>query len=273
MPELPEVETVRRDLEGEVVGRRIEEAVITGHRTVRRHAPELLVSVLRGRSIDRVRRHGKFLLVDLDGEVTMGAHLRMSGQLLWTPDGSEEPLPHTHARLVFEDGTELRFVDPRTFGELWVTSPSVPELSHLGPDALDALPLPPQLRSGLEGRRTTLKARLLDQTYLAGIGNIYADEILFLARLRPSRSCGSVSAPASVRLHDAIGEVLANAVEARGSSLKDQRYVDAYGRTGTAQLLHRVHAREGKPCEVCGSVVRRVVLAGRSTYFCPRCQR
>lgn len=211
-------------------------------------------------------------LVTPNGLRTLAIHLRMSGQLLRV--AHDAPLaPHTHARLALDDGWQLRFVDPRTFGEWWVTDPNVPELAHLGPDALNAPPDATELRALLRRRRTSLKAVLLDQRTLAGLGNIYADEVLWHARLRPSRPAALMTLPAARRLTDAIADVLDRAVKARGSTLSDKQYVDLDGQPGNAQLGHRVYARAGQECERCGRVIERIKLVGRSTFFCPRCQR
>lgn len=281
MPELPEVETVRRDLAATVSGRRVERVEATGLRTVRRHGdPAVLVEGVTGRTITAVHRHGKYLLVELDGgPAAVVVHLRMSGQLRWAPDGAAAArAPHTHVVLGFEDGAELRFVDPRTFGEVYVTAwrpggAPPPELAHLGPDPLASPVTAAALGALLAGRRVAVKARLLDQRALAGLGNIYGDEVLFEAGVRPGRAAGSLR-PAEVRrVAAAIGPVLERAIALRGSSLADEQYVDLFGRTGRAQEAHRVHAREGQPCPGCGRAIVRGVVGGRSAYWCPRCQR
>ena len=244
MPELPEVETIRLDLDKEIVGRRIDCVSIDGARTVRRHAPSRLGQAIVGRTVKGTRRKGKYLLIDFDGDITMAAHLRMSGQLLWTTDFSIPLVKHTHARIRFDGIEELRFVDPRTFGELWITSPDVPELSHLGPDALTELTDWRQLKEAFGQRRSPLKTVLLNQEVVAGIGNIYADEILWIARLRGDKPANTVSVDAFKRIVVATGSTMTDAVAARGSSLRDQQYVDLYGATGEGQRSHQVHDRE-----------------------------
>lgn len=288
MPELPEVETIRRDLDAEIVGRRIDDVTIEGARTVRRHEPGLIASSIKGHTVKATRRKGKFLLLDLDGEITLAAHLRMSGQLLWTKDFNIPVEKHTHARIRFAEkkpeadstqgiptrfAPELRFVDPRTFGELWVTTPDVPELAHLGPDALNELDDWTVLRDAIGNRRSPLKVVLLNQEVVAGIGNIYGDEILWEAKLRGDKPAGELSTHAIKRLHDATGRVMAQAVKSRGSTLRDARYVDLYGLAGEAQRAHNAYDREGEPCPRCGRPIRRITLGGRSAYFCPTCQR
>lgn len=284
MPELPEVETVRRGLERFVVGRRLRAVEVSGARTVRRQPPAALVAALEGRCVVAAERFGKYLVLPLgpapggarSGEVLV-VHLRMSGQLLRCPP--ETPLaPHTHARLSLDDGAELRFVDPRTFGELFVTDevdaagrPGV--LAGLGPDPLvDGVDLE-RLAALARRRRSALKAFLLDQRVLAGIGNIYADEICFAARLRPQRALPALRPVELRRLAAAVTDVLAAATAARGSTLRDARYVDLLGDAGAYQDHHAVYDRTGEPCPRCGTPISRIRIVGRSAHFCARCQR
>lgn len=276
MPELPEVETVRRGLERSVLGRRVDEVAVTGRRTIRRQSPAEFALALRQRKLESAGRWGKYLLVGLDDGATLVVHLRMSGQLLHCPAG--DPLPaHTHVRLVLDDRSELRFVDPRTFGELFVAA----EHDARGrPLALGTLGVDPvvdgidarRLGGLLAKRRTNLKAFLLDQHALAGIGNLYADEILFRARLRPDREAGSLTAPEARRLAKAIRDVLDEAVALRGSSLRDARYRDLDGGLGDYQGRHAVYARTGEPCVRCGRPILQARLGGRSSHFCATCQ-
>jgi formamidopyrimidine-DNA glycosylase len=282
VPELPEVEVVRRGLAQEVAGRAVTSVVVTGARTVRRQPPVALVDRLRAARLGVAGRIGKFLLLPLDdGADTLVIHLRMSGQLLLTTP--EWPLAkHTHAVLGLSDGRELRFIDPRTFGELFVApSPSggpgaplaVPAaLAHLGPDPLSAEWSAAVLGRGLAGRTARLTPLLMDPRFVAGIGNIYSDEALFEARLRFDRPAGSLTGKEVGRLHRAIRETLGEAVVHRGSSLRDAQYVDLFGAPGDYQHRHRVYGREGLPCPRCGGPVRRISLGGRSTFFCERCQ-
>ncbi|MDQ1488862.1 MAG: formamidopyrimidine-DNA glycosylase [Actinomycetota bacterium] len=272
MPELPEVEVVRRGLAEEVAGRRVTSAAVTGARTVRRHPREVLVERLRDATLGPAGRIGKFLLLPLDdGAETLVIHLRMSGRLLLTTP--EWPLArHTHAVLGLSDGRELRFVDPRTFGELFVASAPVAALAHLGPDPLSAGWSAAVLGRGLAGRTARLKLLLMDQRFVAGIGNIYSDEALFEAGLRFDRPAGSLSADEVAGLHRAVRSTLREAVAHRGSSLRDAQYVDLFGAPGGYQSHHRVYGREGAPCPRCGGPVRRIALGGRSTFLCEACQ-
>ncbi|HLJ08819.1 MAG TPA: bifunctional DNA-formamidopyrimidine glycosylase/DNA-(apurinic or apyrimidinic site) lyase [Acidimicrobiia bacterium] len=272
MPELPEVEVVRRGLEREVAGREVTAAVVTGVRTVRRQPPEELVARLRGARLGPAGRIGKFLAVPLDdGAETLVIHLRMSGQLLLTSP-SWPRSRHTHAVLSLSDGRELRFVDPRTFGELFVAPSPVEALAHLGPDPLSGRWSAAALGRALAGRSARLKPLLMDQRFVAGIGNIYSDEALFEARLRFDRPAGSLSAEEVGRLHRAVRTTLREAVRLRGSSLSDGQYVDLFGAPGGYQSRHRVYGREGQPCPRCGGPVRRLAVGGRSTFFCETCQ-
>lgn len=278
MPELPEVETVRRGLERFVVGRRVVSVEVGRERTVRRTSPAALIAGLTGAVVVRADRRGKYLLLPLDTGDEVMIHLRMSGQLLVAPAGTPRPA-HTHVAAGLDDGNELRFVDPRTFGEVVVFDPTnaaveMPELEVLGPDPIsDGLTLR-TLRSMLRGSRRLLKPLLLDQRMIAGIGNIYADEILHTARLRPDRRSDSLSTAAERRLHRAIAEVLTAAIDAGGSTLSDAQYVDLFGVGGTYQDTHAVYGRVGERCRTCGTgYVRRITMAQRSTHFCPVCQR
>jgi formamidopyrimidine-DNA glycosylase len=278
MPELPEVETVRRGLAETVVGRTVTSVVATGARTVRRQGALELAARLGGRRFEAARRRGKYLALVLDEGGALVVHLRMSGALLLVPDPSTPLVPHTHVVIGLDDGAELRFVDPRTFGEVYVASEigagGLPvELERLGVDPIvDGLPAA-RLASALRGRRLPVKSALLDQRLVAGVGNIYGDEICFRARVRPDRRCDALSVGAVRRLAAATIEVLSEAIEARGSSLPDARYRDLSGELGEFQDRHAVYGREGLPCPRCGRPVRRTRLGGRSSFYCARCQR
>ncbi|MGD0942798.1 MAG: bifunctional DNA-formamidopyrimidine glycosylase/DNA-(apurinic or apyrimidinic site) lyase [Acidimicrobiales bacterium] len=279
MPELPEVETVRRGLEGTVIGRRVTEVQVLGRRTVRRQSPAELTSRLAGRRFTGAGRRGKFLLLSLDDGSVLVVHLRMTGQLLHFGGTERPPLAeHTHVIVGLEDGTELRFVDPRTFGEWFVCSEldsrGVPsELSHLGRDPLlEGLPAT-YLASRFSGRRAPLKALLTDQRIVAGMGSIYADETCFRAKLRPDRPGGSLSAAELASLARAARAVLRDAVASRGSSLRDLGYRDLAGDLGSYQGRHAVYDRAGEACPRCGHPVVRLKIGSRSAYCCEGCQQ
>lgn len=280
MPELPEVETVRRGLEAHVVGRTVDRVEVGRQRTVRRTSAAALIDGLTGTTVLAANRRGKYLLLPLDSGDELMIHLRMSGRVLVGPVGSPR-LPHTHvvARFRGAPSLELHFVDPRTFGEMVVFDPDhldteLPELVRLGIDPVTDGLSRAQLKRLLHGRSRQLKALLLDQHVIAGIGNIYSDEILHAARLRHDRPAGSLASREITRLHGEIHRVLAEAIAAGGSTLADTQYVDIEGAGGWFQLSHRVYDRAGQPCLTCGRAeITRVVAAGRSTCFCPRCQR
>lgn len=283
MPELPEVETVRRGLVGWVTDRRVDRVEVGRERVVRRTSPEAVIHGLSGTTILGANRRGKYLLLPLDSGDEVMIHLRMSGQVRVVDAGMPRP-PHTHVVLHLDPDAsgrrhELWFVDPRTFGEVVVFDPDrvdveLPDLARLGIDPIvDDLSLP-VLRSLLRGRRRLLKPFLLDQHIIAGIGNIYADEILHQARLRPDRISNDLSLQSERRLHAAIHQVLEEAIAAGGSTLGDAQYVDVAGAAGSYQEGHAVYGRAGERCRTCGvGWVRRTVAAQRSTHYCPRCQR
>jgi formamidopyrimidine-DNA glycosylase len=278
MPELPEVETVRRGLEERVVGRHVRAVEVGRERVVRRTSRQALIDGLTGTTIEAARRRGKYLLLPLDSGDEVMIHLRMSGQVLVAQGGAPRP-PHTHVVLHLDDGNELWFVDPRTFGEIVVYDPGrvdieVPELARLGIDPIvdefDAA----ALRTAFGTTSRALKPLLLDQHVVAGIGNIYADEILHRARLRPDRPASSLDRRRLSVLHRSIVDVLTDAIDAGGSTLGDAQYVDLMGEGGSYQDDHRVYGRGGERCVTCGrGWVRRTVSGGRGTHWCPVCQR
>jgi len=278
MPELPEVETIRRDLDKEVVGKRIKLVEVTGQRSIRRHeTKESFASRLEGRRITGVQRRGKYLLVRLDEGDVLVVHLGMSGQLLRAKSPKEPMEKHTHVVLTFTQGGQLRYVDPRTFGELFVTAADeveqvVPELAHLGFDPLEDVMSWTRFGELLQARRAKLKPLLMDQRFLAGVGNLYADEILWAAGLRHDRSSDSLSSQEIRRLYRAMSETLQEAIKHRGSSLADEQYRDVFGEVGDFQSLHKVYDREGQPCRRCRSPIVRIKAQGRSTFMCPQCQ-
>lgn len=280
MPELPEVETVRRGLDMKLVGRTIEHVDVGRERTVRRTSRQQLIDGLTGATIVDTRRRGKYLLLGLDTGDDVMIHLRMSGRVLLHRVDEPRP-PHTHvaALLSGEPATELRFVDPRTFGEVVVFDPTniaveMPDLANLGVDPITDGMSRTTLARIVRSRARLLKPLLLDQHVIAGIGNIYCDEILHASRLRHDRISNTLTGHEITRLHAQIHRVLNEAIEAGGSTLADTQYVDVDGNGGQFQLAHRVYDRAGRRCITCGrSDIHRVVMGGRSTCFCPRCQR
>jgi len=277
MPELPEVEVVRRDLEREIVGKRIKGVEVDAMRSVRRHHNrKQFITRLEGKKIIGVERRGKYLLCRLEGGDVLIIHLGMSGQLLRAKTAREARGKHTHVVITFTQGGQLRFVDPRTFGEMFVTETDalnkVTELNHLGLDPLETAMSWEHFGQLISQRHTKLKALLMDQKFLAGIGNIYSDEILWGAGLRWDRMSDSLSSQEIRRLYRAMVETLQDAVKYRGSSLADEQYVDLFGRPGDYQAHHNVYARDGEYCRRCRHVIRRERYGGRSTFYCEACQ-
>lgn len=278
MPELPEVEVLRRDLDREVVGKKIKSIEVNGLRSIRRHkTKKAFASRLEGHKITRVERRGKYLVLHLDGDEALVVHLGMSGQLLRAKSAREKMPKHTHVVLTFTQGGQLRFVDPRTFGEMFVAAlddidNQVEELAHLGVDPLETTMSWDYFGRLVAQRKCRLKALLMDQRFLAGIGNVYSDEILFTAGLRFDRESDSLSDQEIRRLYRAIGEILQEAVKHRGSSLADEQYVDLFGKPGAFQHHHNVYDREGESCRRCRHTVVRQRFSNRSTFFCDACQ-
>lgn len=271
MPELPEVETIRRGLERELVGRRID-GVDWRPAKLRGGPSPIALDQLEGRTIRALRRHGKFLLTDLDDGKLFLSHLGMTGKWLFAAPGDERR-PHTHLTLTLDDERELRFIDPRRFGLLKLFAPGapVPDLAHYGVDALDPRFTVDALQGLLGASRSPLKAFLLDQTQLAGVGNIYACEALWRAGLSPRRKANRTPKAKVSLLHKGILGALQDSLAAGGTSFND--YVDAIGEQGKFQFAVAVFQREGEPCPRCEAAVRRIVQSGRSTFFCSRCQR
>jgi formamidopyrimidine-DNA glycosylase len=293
MPELPEVETIRRQLEPAVLGRTIERAEVLDERWTRPVPPSEVEAALAGRRIEDVGRRGKYLVLRLDGGAVLAMHLRMTGNLLLRPadrdaiadlmeterlggprlyEGSAE-IRHLRARLLLDDGAELMFIDARRFGQAVVLEEGEVEAffaSRLGLEPLSEELTAEGLCALAAGRRAPLKSFLLNQTGIAGIGNIYADEALWRAELHPLSPAGSMKLEHCEALRDGIVGALELALANRGSSIDDYR--DLRGERGTMQDEFVVHTREGEECVRCGQTIRRVVVSGRSTYFCPGCQ-
>jgi formamidopyrimidine-DNA glycosylase len=277
VPELPEVETVRRGLDRWAVGRTIADVEVRGPRTVRRHpaGPADFAARLRGRRIEAACRRGKYLWLRLDDGASLLAHLGMSGQFLAVAPSTEDP-KHLRARFRFlDDGPELRFVDQRTFGGLALddVNSAVPaSVAHIALDPLDAAFDDTAFADRLRRRRTGVKRALLDQTLVSGIGNIYADESLWRARMHYARGTDTLRRADVAGVLAAVREVLAAAIHAGGTSF-DALYVAVNGESGYFDRSLEVYGREGEPCSRCGSAIRREPFMNRSSYRCPRCQR
>jgi formamidopyrimidine-DNA glycosylase len=274
MPELPEVETVARDLRGAVVGRHIDGVQLTRADVVKYPAPGAFIDLISGRRILSVERRGKFLMLDLDGGDELIAHLGMTGHLV-VCDGDAALAPHTHLRIRLDDGRELRFDDARRFGRIAYGSRPALEstrvLPRLGLEPLaDEFTLPAFERV-LRRTSRTVKAALLDQAGVAGLGNIYIDEACHIAGVRPTRRCPRLTRSQRAALHAAIQRVLRSAIANRGSSVDDYR--DVWNARGRNQEVLQVYGRGGQPCFRCGATIKRTVVAGRTTVYCPSCQR
>jgi len=262
LPELPEVETVVRSISGHLVGKRIVNARFSSNRVTRGdHAAT--GTALIGATITDIERRGKQIWICLDRGF-LYVHLGMTGKLLW----NGKPGKYTRASLDFDDGT-LLFDDIRTFGRFEFFGAKENALGRVGPDALTVSAQ--EFLSRLKERRGRIKAVLLSQSFLAGVGNIYADEALFAARIHPRAMAGRLSEARSRRLHSEMVKILSEAIRHKGSSISD--YVDGFGERGSFQQLHKVYGQTGKPCPSCGTEIRRIVVGQRGTHYCPRCQR
>ena len=289
MPELPEVETVVNDLRPQLAGRRIESLQLTRDpairaRLVRHPSPAQFVRRLRGRTIESVHRRGKYIVMPLSRVATRNGaaasdqvivHLGMTGHLrVWEPE--ETAVKHTHFRALLDSGLELRYDDPRQFGRLVVGS--LDELikarafpARLGPEPIHGDLTEAEFEKLVRARRRPVKSALLDQSFLAGVGNIYADEACFRAGIRPSRWTHRLTVRERRALYSAIQEVLENSIAARGSSIIN--YVDGFGLRGSNQEKLLVYGRSGEPCLRCGTPLQGTRLAGRGTVYCRKCQR
>ncbi len=272
MPELPEVETVRRQLAPHLVGRRIVAITVSDPRWCAPAPPEQVEDAVAGRSIESVDRRGKYLTFGLEEEVFLVMHLRMTGNLLFVP-GAEDPR-HLRVRFELDDGNRVLFTDPRRFGT-GVVIPGHGALmeyfdARLGVEPLSADFTTEALRAQARGRRAPVKAFLLSQERIAGVGNIYADEALFRARIHPLRPVGTLRRPKLAALRGAVVESLQLGIDSKGATIDDFRNAD--GAYGSFQDRFLVHLREGEPCVRCGTTIRKIRAAGRGTYLCPKCQ-
>jgi formamidopyrimidine-DNA glycosylase len=271
MPELPEVETIRRQLAPHLEGRMLTEVQILDPRWTRPEAPGLVQAALCGRVVEEVSRAGKYLIWRVSGEHYLLMHLRMTGALLFGPPADP---PHTRVRFALDGGHRLVYNDPRRFGTGHVLSGTAARDAYLH-QRLGVEPLTPAftaayLRAQARGRGAPVKSFVLDQRRIAGVGNIYADEALFRARIHPLRPAGSLRPAQFEALREAIEYALSAGIDAKGATIDDFRHVD--GAQGSFQDLFCVHQREGQPCPECGTAIRKLVVGGRGTYVCERCQ-
>ncbi|MCL4290171.1 MAG: bifunctional DNA-formamidopyrimidine glycosylase/DNA-(apurinic or apyrimidinic site) lyase [Thermoleophilia bacterium] len=273
MPELPEVETVRARLEPLLAGRRLERVAILDPRLTRPEPPDAVSARLEGRRVDGVRRRGKYLVIDLEGDGHLLVHLRMTGSFRHTAGSAPGADGHARAVVELDDGGRLVYRDVRRFGTWSLLERG--ELDaylgvRLGPEPLGPGFTAAALRSALAGRRAPVKAALLDQRTVAGIGNIYADEALWLARLHPLAAAGELGPGDVARLARAIRRVLRTGIDRHGATLRDYRAPD--GASGSMQEEFRVYGRGGAPCPRCGTPIAKARVAGRGTWLCPTCQ-
>lgn len=289
MPELPEVETYVRALKPLLDGKTILEAEVRWPRTIAAPDASLFPDLVRGRRFASFHRRGKYMLFGLDSSEWLIVHLRMTGELrIHKPAGQQVEhdsapvdsaalLPastsdkHTHVIFQLDTGEELRFRDTRKFGRIWLVTDKETVVGKLGPEPLDAEFLPQHLEERLARRTANIKSLLLNQSIIAGVGNIYADEALFRARIDPRRAAGRLNAGEIVRLHQGLRDVLQAGIQAQGSSL--QNYAPPTGGKGGFQEQFQVFRRSGKPCFRCNAPISRIVLGQRSTHFCPECQK
>lgn len=274
MPELPEVESVRRQLEPVLVGQRFEEVRIDDPRLVRPYEPAEVAAELEGERVAAVERRGKYLVVRFESGRVLLIHLRMTGSLLCAPGESLPNDPHRRAVVKLEDGSDVAYRDVRRFGTWLLLEPGEAEpylAARVGDEPLDTLFTAARLGERLAGRRTSLKAALLDQRTLAGMGNIYVDEALWRARLNPLRPAAGLDRRELRRLHRGIRSALEAGLARQGSTLRDYRLPDGSG--GAMQDEFRVYGRRDEPCDRCGTPIARTQVAGRTTWFCPTCQR
>lgn len=274
LPELPEVETIKNTLAPKIRGKEFVEVQVKLPKVIASPSPETFCQELKRKTVTELGRRGKYLLIFLTSNLTLILHLRLSGRLTYTPSPFP-PARHTHVIFTFHDGAQLHFNDLRQFGQLSLVPTlelaQFPPLAKLGPEPLSPSFNAEAFADLISQRKGQLKPLLIDQTFLAGIGNIYADEILFHTGLSPRRSAATLTPSEVARLYQSICTVLEAGISSRGTSVRD--YVDGEGKRGDYQNKLCVYAREKMPCFSCGNPIERQRLGGRSTYFCPTCQK
>jgi len=274
MPELPEVETIRRTLQPKLAGLTVTGVEIILPKVIKAPEPEEFAEKVAGKRIIKISRRGKYLMISLSGGFTLVAHLRMTGRLLYV-GGNPAPSRYTHVIFHLNNDHQLRFADVRQFGRLWLVPTdslgSLAGLKNLGVEPLGELFTREFLKKELRRRHAKIKPLLLDQTFIAGLGNIYTDEVLHRARINPERLATTLTPREIARLYHSIRDVLSEGIENRGTTVRD--FADGDGRPGGYQEMLRVYSREGEPCPQCGKTIVRKKVGGRSSYFCPSCQK
>ena len=274
MPELPEVETFRRGLYPHVVGRTIVDLRITYPKIIRYPETEIFEMKMKGQKIEDLSRRGKYLIFNLKSDFCLIVHFRMSAHFEVAAAGSPQD-KHTHVVFVLDDGNELRFVEPRKFGTMHLLQET--EYSKgggfvcQGPEPMSEEFTESYLRDKLSASKSRVKSLLLDQTIISGLGNIYADEVLFAAGVHPERIANTLTADEVAKLFPAINDIICNAIECHGSSVRT--YTDVNGEKGSFQDMHHVYGREGKVCHRCGGEIHRIRVGGRSAHYCSCCQK
>lgn len=272
MPELPEVETIRLTLKPKLIGRTIVKGEVHWAKLIQNQAVDDFLTEIDHQKITDLDRRGKYLLFYFENDLVLAIHLRMTGQLIVEPAGTI-PAKATYMQLTLDDGNELRFRDQRKFGRVWLFNVNNPPISlkKLGPEPLSADFTIQRLTAQLLHRQTAIKKALLDQEIIAGIGNIYADEALFLAGIHPARLVASLNTEELGKLYHAIRQVLSEGIKNRGTTKRDYR--DGDGNPGSNQEKLRVYDRKGLACLQCGNMIVKMTFGGRGTHFCPICQK
>lgn len=272
MPELPEVETIARGLHAALVGHTIADVKVLWTRSILAPAPDVFARRLCGQTVKDVGRRGKWVVITLAGGDTLLVHLRMSGRLV-VESGACLDNRHLRALFMLDDGRRLSFIDPRKFGRLWLGSDPAEVLGQLGPEPLADEFTATRFKAMLADQRRRIKPLLLDQRFLAGLGNIYSDEVLWRAHIHPLRPAHTLTSAEARRLHGAIQAVLRAAIAGGGTTLADTAYRRTDGQTGAFAEQLAVYGRAGEPCPRCGATIERITLGRRGTHFCPHCQR
>jgi len=274
MPELPEVETIRRDLEEKVRGKRIERVIIKNEKSVKVPSPREFIQKMERKVLDEMHRRGKYLILGLDSEDSLVLHLGMTGSLIYSKAG--EKIDYSRVVFLLENNAQLSFTDVRGFGGLWFVPDGkfeevVPTLANLGPEPLETDFTLEKFKQLLKDKKGKIKTLLMDQSFIAGVGNVYAQEALFLSGIHPTRGPSSLLDREIEKLYRNLVHVLREAISYRGSSINT--YVDLVGRQGSYEPRLRVYGQAGSSCPRCGHVIERMEVGGRGTYSCPRCQK
>ena len=274
MPELPEVETIREGLERKVKGKRVKRLLVRNEKAIKSpSSPGEFIRKIEGRILSEIRRRGKYLILELDSKDSLIIHLRMTGRLIYSSEGEE--LPYTRMIFIFPDKTQLSFTNMRGFGGMWLIPDeefsNIPFLHNLGPEPLGNDFTLAKFRELLQRKKGKIKSLLMEQTFIAGIGNIYSQEALFLSGIHPERNASMLIDREVESLYNNLLAVLREALSYRGSSI--DAYVDLNGKKGSYESHLRVYGRKGKDCFRCGAVIRKIKVSGRGTCFCPVCQK